>query len=170
MQRKSKRIVMTLLIAVVVLAAGLVGAVRLPVRQADTAAVDFRTFERRTSPNDALACPPGLCQAPADFVTMPVALSVDALGARVLDLPNREPRTAIVGRDDAARHYVLVQRSLVLGFPDTVDIAIAPVDAGHATVAVYSRSRYGRGDFGVNRARLKRWLTALGVEWRAAKG
>jgi uncharacterized protein (DUF1499 family) len=32
---------------------------------------------------------------------------------------------------------------------------------GQATLAIYSRSLIGHGDFGVNRARIERWLAAL---------
>jgi uncharacterized protein (DUF1499 family) len=32
---------------------------------------------------------------------------------------------------------------------------------GHATLAVYSRSQLGKGDLGVNLARIKRWLALL---------
>ena len=33
----------------------------------DLGPVDFETLQRRSSPNDALACPAGLCAAKADF-------------------------------------------------------------------------------------------------------
>jgi uncharacterized protein (DUF1499 family) len=32
---------------------------------------------------------------------------------------------------------------------------------GGAGLIIWSRARYGRGDFGVNRARVDAWLTAL---------
>jgi uncharacterized protein (DUF1499 family) len=152
-----------LLIGIVVLAAIAVVAVRFLVQGAETAAVDFRTLERHTAPNDALACPAGACTAKVDLTTQPVALSADALAGKVVQLAGDEPRTVIVSRDDARHHFVLVQRSLVFAFPDTIDIEIQPVDAGHATLALYSRSKYGRGDLGVNRARVKRWLGRLGI-------
>ena len=46
-------------------------------------------------------------------------------------------------------------------FPDTVDIKILPVAGNESTLAIYSRSLIGRGDLGVNRARIARWLAAL---------
>jgi uncharacterized protein (DUF1499 family) len=30
-----------------------------------------------------------------------------------------------------------------------------------SSLAIYSRSRYGRGDFGTNRRRVERWLSQL---------
>ena len=32
---------------------------------------------------------------------------------------------------------------------------------GQSTLAIYSRSSYGTGDFGVNAARIESWLAAL---------
>jgi uncharacterized protein (DUF1499 family) len=46
-------------------------------------------------------------------------------------------------------------------YPDTIDVEILPADEGRSTLAVYSRSLVGRKDFGVNHARLRRWLAAL---------
>lgn len=48
-------------------------------------------------------------------------------------------------------------RTPVMGFPDYVGIHLIPV--GEATrIVALSRSRFGYGDMGVNRARLNRWL------------
>jgi uncharacterized protein (DUF1499 family) len=46
-------------------------------------------------------------------------------------------------------------------YPDTIDVAVFPMGEGQSSVAIYSRSLVGHGDFGVNRARVERWLTAL---------
>ena len=47
-------------------------------------------------------------------------------------------------------------------FPDTIDAEVLAVGDDQSTLALYSRSLIGRKDFGVNRARLQRWLAALG--------
>ena len=163
------RVLRNILIGAVVLIALPVLAIRFLVQSADTAAVDFASLVRHATPNDALACPAGLCSAKADLVTAPVPLSAAALAAKVLDIPRDEPRTVIVGRDDAGMHVVLVQRSLVFGFPDTIDVEVRALDQGHATLAIYSRSKYGKGDLGVNHARVQRWLGLLGVPATSAR-
>lgn len=133
---------------------------------ADTARVDFAALARSGSPNDALACPAALCPAKVDLVTAPVAMPAAALAAQVEAVLPAEPRTELVSRTAAADgtvEYVLVQRSAVFRFPDTVNVLVRPVDDSHAVIAMYSRSNYGFGDFGVNLARLKTWLADLGV-------
>ena len=61
----------------------------------------------------------------------------------------------------ATGQRVYVQRSLVFRFPDTIWIQVLPLDANRSTLAIYSRSAYGRYDFGVNRSRVQAWLAAI---------
>jgi uncharacterized protein (DUF1499 family) len=135
---------------------------------ADTARIDFATLARAGTPNDALACPAGFCAAKADFVTEAIALSAADLAAKAANLLPKEPRTELVAQSDDGLHLVFVQRSLIFRFPDTVNIAVLPVGEGQATLAIYSRSTYGYGDFGVNRRRVETWLKRLGISYRAA--
>lgn len=135
---------------------------------ADTARIDFATFGRVTTPNDALACPAGFCAAKADFVTEPVAMSAADLAAKAVTLLPNEARTELVAQSDDGLHLVFVQRSLIFRFPDTVNIAVSAVGDGQASLAIYSRSNYGYGDFGVNRRRVETWLKRLGISYRAA--
>ncbi len=57
-----------------------------------------------------------------------------------------------------------VQRSRVFGFPDCLTVkavAIESTGEAGAGLIIWSRARYGRSDFGVNRARVEAWLAAL---------
>jgi uncharacterized protein (DUF1499 family) len=130
---------------------------------ADTAFIDFPTLVRAETPNTALACPVDLCQAKVDFITQPVALPADELAGKVLATLAQEPRTELVAQDNTGRKFVFVQRSRFFRFPDTVNIEVLALDDGHATLAIYSRSNYGQGDFGVNIARVTDWLAKIGV-------
>jgi uncharacterized protein (DUF1499 family) len=161
--KRRTRIVWTILITLLILVAGAIGTVRILVRTATTDFVDFTELKRSATDNDALACPPGLCSAKADLLIAPVGLSAADLAAKIKQLPDVEPRTVIVGANEAEYRYVLVQRSALFNFPDTINIAIQPLDASHAAIAIYSRSRYGKSDLGVNMKRLQRWLGLLGV-------
>ena len=130
---------------------------------ADTGFIDFATLARAGTPNDALACPAGFCPAQPDFITGPVLLPADALSAKVREILAREPRTELLARDVAGLKLVFVQRSRIFRFPDTVNITIIPLGDAAAGLAIYSRSNYGHGDFGVNLARVTDWLAKLGV-------
>jgi uncharacterized protein (DUF1499 family) len=50
-----------------------------------------------------------------------------------------------------------VVRSRIMGFPDAVSIRLVPLADG-TRVEVFSRSRYGYSDMGVNAARVARWI------------
>ena len=57
-----------------------------------------------------------------------------------------------------------VQKTETLQAPDYVSVRFYDLDGdnlGKATIAVYSRSRFGHGDMGVNEARVKAWLTSI---------
>jgi uncharacterized protein (DUF1499 family) len=54
-----------------------------------------------------------------------------------------------------------VRRTSWLGFPDTIAVRFLDRPEGASTLALYSRSKFGEGDLGVNRARIERWLAKL---------
>lgn len=91
----------------------------------DLGPVAFETLERRTTPNDALACPPHLCKARSDLV--PPLFAVDAAGLRaaMAKVIASEPRIALVHTNDTALTEQYVQRSALLGFSDTSCSAIS---------------------------------------------
>jgi uncharacterized protein (DUF1499 family) len=51
-----------------------------------------------------------------------------------------------------------------MGFPDTVVVRFFKRPGGRSTLALYSRSQLGKSDFGVNRARIARWLEKLTMQ------
>jgi uncharacterized protein (DUF1499 family) len=54
-----------------------------------------------------------------------------------------------------------VQRSRLLRFPDLITIRFIAIDANRTTLAIYSRSVWGQGDMGVNKARIRGWVGRL---------
>ncbi len=125
---------------------------------ADLGDVDFATLQRRGTPNDALACLPEFCAAKADLAAPVFARPPADLFSAVQDAVAREPRLALVNADAGQGTLRYVQRSPLLGFPDTVNVKVAPMAGGGSAVLLYSRSQIGKGDMGVNRARIERWL------------
>jgi uncharacterized protein (DUF1499 family) len=128
---------------------------------ADLGSVDFARLERRSSPNDALACPAGLCRVKIDVVPPVFAIDARRLRATMAKALTSESRLALAHADDATLTDRYVQRSALLGFPDTIVVSYVDHPGDTSTVAIYSRSQLGYGDLGVNRGRIERWLEEL---------
>jgi uncharacterized protein (DUF1499 family) len=126
----------------------------------DVRTMDLRSIERARSPNDALACSPGLCRANLDFESPIFVFDKQHLLDRARAVITAEPRTELVGKDIGLYQLVFVQRSALFGFPDTIWVQSADLDQG-TTLIVWSRSNYGYGDLGVNRNRVRNWLEKL---------
>jgi Protein of unknown function (DUF1499) len=79
-----------------------------------------------------------------------------AVLARLAAVAQGQPRTRLLAGSVAEGRITWVARSLIWGFPDYVTAEVGPEG-----LRIWSRQRYGRGDHGVNAARLRRWLAAL---------
>jgi uncharacterized protein (DUF1499 family) len=130
----------------------------LDVKTSET--IDLRNIERSHSPNDALACPPRLCRAKADFESPIFKITRTELINQARKLIIAEPRTKLIGSSSTLDQLVFVQRSQLFGFPDTIWIQGSGVDLS-ASLIIYSRSNYGYWDLGVNRERIRTWLDKL---------
>lgn len=124
------------------------------VRVAPVAVDDWHVDPEATSPpqtpNFVLFA--GSQAVPVDAPTLAVAGRVQAVA---------EAEGAQVLAGSAAEGFVTyVVRSRIMGYPDFVTIRLEPGEDGGTQVNIFSRSRYGRSDLGVNAARVQRWLTA----------
>jgi uncharacterized protein (DUF1499 family) len=129
---------------------------------ADLGPVDFARLERRGSPNDALACPEGFCGGARAEIPSPVfAMDARALAAAMERALASESRLERVAVDAAAGTARYVQRTPLLGFPDTIELRYLDLPGGGSSLVIYSRSKLGHSDLGANRARIERWLARL---------
>jgi uncharacterized protein (DUF1499 family) len=118
--------------------------------------MDMAALQRPSSPNTALAAPEGFRPAP-DIVTRRYDMKPADLYAAIRRAALAQPRTwEQVAYDDRLQAH-FVARSAVFNFPDLIAVQVNP----DGTLVLWSRSVYGRGDFGVNRKRLQAWLAAL---------
>jgi uncharacterized protein (DUF1499 family) len=122
--------------------------------------IDMSHMERPASPNTALAAPAGFTPKP-DIVTPQYAVPAPRLYAGVLAVAESQPRTFLALDDPTRFQAQFVARSAWLNFPDLIVAQVSPVGPAASTLVLYSHSVYGYGDFGVNRARVTTWLTAL---------
>jgi len=72
-----------------------------------------------------------------------------------------EPGLEQVNADSGQGTLRFVQRSKLLGFPDTISVKVVPTADGGSAVLIYSRSQLGESDMGVNLARVKRWAELI---------
>jgi len=73
-----------------------------------------------------------------------------------------QPRVSLLAGSVEELWMTYVQRTALMRYPDYISVKVIGNTNGSATLAIYSRSRFGRSDFGVNRARVKMWIKALG--------
>lgn len=123
----------------------------------DRTPVDFATLTLPKTPNTHLVCPPGLCPAPHEESPVFPA-PADRLARAVADLLAREAAEVWPGMDGGLEAEV---RTPLLRFPDRISVRVLPAGPDASTLALYSRSVYGRGDLGTNARRVRRWLAIL---------
>lgn len=129
---------------------------------ADQGHADIAALGRPSRPNTALVAPEGFVagrrvDAVAPIFARPAAEVRAALTAIAL----AEPHVEQVHADPAGVQDRFVQRSAAMRFPDTVDVRYVDLGDGRSTIALYSRAQLGYRDFGVNLARIERWLGKL---------
>ena len=108
-----------------------------------------------------LACPPGYCAAHPALTTPIFAVSWQGLRDAWTKMIAAEPRVVRVAEGSQERRLVYIQHSAVFRFPDIVAVEFVALGPDRSGIALYSRSRYGRSDFGKNRERVERWLGLL---------
>ncbi len=58
----------------------------------------------------------------------------------------------------------VVARTPIIRWPDWVTVRFIPLGEDRSTLAIYSRSVYGRSDFGANEGRITDWLARLSAQ------
>ncbi|NQW00677.1 MAG: DUF1499 domain-containing protein [Rhodospirillales bacterium] len=127
----------------------------------DLRPVDFSSLVLGPNPNQFLVCPPDFCAATPHMASPLFAVPVAELRQRWMDLLKTRPNMETVTADDQALQYDYIQRSKIMRFPDSITLRFLQAPAGGSTLAIYSRSHYGKSDFGVNEARVRSWLAQL---------
>ncbi len=121
---------------------------------------DFQALTRTDTPNDFLLAPPGHVPVPVDREAPRFAVPPETLAQAVEALLLSQPRLKVVARSDDGLAWEVVQRSPVMRYPDEIGIRVLPAETG-STIVIYSRSKLGYSDLGVNRKRVEAWLAAL---------
>lgn len=124
--------------------------------------LDIGCLPRPKSPNSALAAPAGF-QPPPDIVTHDYDAAPERVFAAAQAAALAQPRTLLQCEYAVALQAHYVVRSAVFSFPDLVTLQVLPNPDEGSQVVIWSRSVYGRYDFGVNRKRLAGWVSAIDI-------
>lgn len=124
--------------------------------------MDMGRLARPATPNTALAAPAGFAPAP-DIATRRYPVPPDRLFAAIRAVALAQPRTVLHAAFDDRLQAHFVARSALMNYPDLIAVQVTP----ESELVLWSRSVYGRSDFGVNRARLAAWLGALEAQLQA---
>ena len=141
-----------------------------------------REAENRLAPNEAVSiadlhsplpnpgslfCPPGYCPAAEAIVSPVFPMPWERLHEYWTEVITGKKRVETIATDPDMRRFVYIQRSPTFRFPDIITVEFVALDPFRSSIALYSRSRYGRSDFGANRRRVEGWLARLQQEARA---
>jgi uncharacterized protein (DUF1499 family) len=113
--------------------------------------------ERTGRPNDILVAPPG---EGGDIASPVFDETPEALLQSFAEVALSKPRGSVVAGDPAAGFVTFVQRSALMGYPDYISARAVETPEG-AALWIWSRSRFGYSDMGVNRGRIEDWLVLL---------
>ncbi len=127
----------------------------------DVEAVDFAELKLTNKPNQFLRCPPGFCNGNPNADSPVFDVSVEQLRERWREVLAVQPRVELLAEDEEGQQFDYVQRSARFRFPDIITVRFISVSSSQSTLAIYSRSVYGKSDFLVNHERIEAWLKML---------
>lgn len=117
---------------------------------------DPDTAKRPFKPNFAFLSPkmgsrkPPIYQASA----LDLAAAFDAMALK-------RNRVTKLAQTDGGLHVTYIARSKLMAFPDYLSVKFIDLGDGTSTLSIYSRARFGYGDGGVNKGRIKSWIKGL---------
>jgi uncharacterized protein (DUF1499 family) len=123
--------------------------------------IDFAARASAGRANVFAACPPNYCTPPADMESPVFAMDWERLRAYWSELMSVQRHAGLVAWDPQRHRATYIDHSAVFRFPDIVTVEFVALGDGRSSVAIDSRSRYGKGDMGVNRRRVIAWLAML---------
>lgn len=124
-----------------------------------TPLVNFDTLHASKKPHYCLVSPN--CQGERCIHSTHYTIPVAELKNRWQAMLKQQPRVKLVRSDNKANQYQYVQRSLILRFPDLIDVKFVDLGNNQSTLYAYSRSIYGYSDLGVNCKRMRHWLEGI---------
>jgi uncharacterized protein (DUF1499 family) len=125
--------------------------------------LDFARFRKISRPNQFLALPVQFTSAQkADAVSPVFAVSVDQVRDAWLEIVRGEARVS--GIRQLEGQIEAIQRTPLVGFPDWITAQPVDMGDGKASICIFSRSKFGYSDAGVNKKRVMAWIELLAAK------
>lgn len=122
--------------------------------------LDFARFRKINRPNQCLALPAGFASVqPADVTSGVFTASIDQVRDAWLEVVRGATRVSGIRQLDG--QIEAIQRTPLVGFPDWITALPVDLGDGKASICVFSRSKFGYRDMGVNKKRVLEWLALL---------
>ncbi len=153
------RVPLIVILVIVLLIAGLLWYPRSLSHDVSTWHVDPLTAAKPSTPNSYRIGPEGTESADAEAPTF--SQDSTSVGEAFSEMVNGQSSVEILAGSEADGFVTYVHRTTVFGFPDYISVRFIDLDDGGSTIAVFSRSRLGQSDLGVNEKRVTEWIAAL---------
>src|SRR5437763_9604871 len=121
--------------------------------------VAITAFRGPVPENAFLACHPDFARPRIQRQSPVFNIPVDRLEVYWNEIVELEPRLTPVETEPHHHGSVYIQHSALFRFPDVITVEFVTLAPDRSSLTIYSWSRYGRSDFGVNRRRVLRWLS-----------
>lgn len=108
-----------------------------------------------------LVCPAKYCNVTPNEISPVFPVSADDLYNAFNQMVSHESRIKFTYTMPEQGQFQLVQKSFIFGFPDDIAVQFIALSDNTSTLAIFSKSRYGYYDFGVNKRRVTEWLEQL---------
>ncbi len=129
----------------------------------DVKPTNFQTLKLNPNPNQHLICPESLCIEEKQTESPAFDIPVDRLKSIWASMLAEQPNIEILRTSADGNSQDLVQRTRLVRYPDIVSVEFFKTGETQSTLAIYSRSIYGRSDFGANKTRIDAWIARLKV-------
>jgi len=118
-------------------------------------------IERPITPNTYYVATQSMVEANVDREAPVYAAPAEVMAAAFEQYVLTQPNVLLLAGSAEEGWMTFVQRTPVLRVPDYISVKFINFEDRGSTLAIYSRSRFGYGDMGVNKARVDLWLQSL---------
>ncbi|MFT6557134.1 DUF1499 domain-containing protein [Sneathiella sp.] len=130
-------------------------------RVGDVEPTNFETLQLSENPNQFLICPPSACIAQEQQTSPVFDVPLEELKRNWVAMLKEQKRIEKLTKLGTNNQQDLVQRTRLVRYPDIVSVKFYALGDGKSSLAIYSRSVYGRSDFDANKIRIETWIKRL---------